>query len=150
MSCRPSKRPCGKQNTSAQIFRELRQVQNITNCSTKTLDLILQRLHPFLKGCEDVKQLKMPRVRARTKSIFKQQLHGCTGCDGYVFGPENVETRCPQCGDSRYANGKPREVCLSANFFCIYLFNYFIYYHMHAGLLVLPLAGSTPPAASNR
>ena len=127
MSYRPRKRPCGKQNTSAQIFHELRQVQNITHCSTKTLDLILQRLHPFLKGCEDVKQLKMPRVRARKKSIFKQQLHGCTGCDAYVFGPENVETRCPHCGYSRYTNGKPREVCLSAYFFVFtYLFILFI------------------------
>lgn len=124
MSCRPHKRRCGKQkNTSEQIYRELRQVQNITGCSTKTLDLILSRLHPFLKGCEDV-ELKMPRVRARKKSQFKQQLHGCAGCDNYVFGPENVETRCPHCGDERYTNGKPKEVGLTVKLFLVltYLF----------------------------
>ena len=75
MECRPRKRRRGEQNTKEQIFLELRQAQNITGCSTTTLDTILQHLHPFLKGCEQVKKLKMPRVRARRKSAFKKQLH---------------------------------------------------------------------------
>ena len=94
---------------------QLRQVQRITGCSSKTLDVVLERLQPFLKGCEDATSLKMARVRARKKSDIKKLLHGCVGCDGYVFGPDNDETVCPKCGDNRYTvDGKPREVRLSA------------------------------------
>ena len=117
MAERPSKRRCGEcGETSAEqkIYLELRQVQNITGCTTKTLNVMLQKLHPFLKGCEDVKKLQMPRMRSRRKSPFKMQLHGCVRADcGHVFGPENTATHCPACGDSRYSlDGKSHEVSL--------------------------------------
>ena len=99
-------------NTEEQIYQELRQVQLLTGCTTKTLNVMLEKLHPFLKGCEDVKKMQMPRVRARKLSRFKKQLHGCVGADcSYVFGPENKEVHCPECGVARYLlDGKPKEV----------------------------------------
>lgn len=105
----------GAQSTEEQIYAELRQVQLQTSCTTQTLNVVLQRLHPFLKGCEGIKKLQMPRVRARQLSRFKKQLHGCVGADClYVFGPENQEDHCPKCGESRYSpDGKPKEVSRS-------------------------------------
>ena len=115
MSCRPASKRRRGDDIKEQIYLQLRQVQRITGCSSKTLDVVLERLQPFLKGCEDATSLKMPRVRARKKSDIKKLLHGCVGCDGYVFGPDNDETVCPKCGDNRYTvDGKPREVRLSA------------------------------------
>lgn len=103
---------CGEKSTEEIIYLQLRQVQLLTGCTTQTLNVMLQKLQPFLKGCEDVKNLQMPRMRSRRKSPFKKQLHGCVGADCfYVFGPENTATHCPECGDSRYSpDGKPKEV----------------------------------------
>ena len=99
----------GELSTEEKIYLELRQVQNITGCTTNTLNVMLQKLHPFLKGVEDVKKMQMPRMRARRKSLFKQQLHGCVRCE-HVWGPETHTTHCPD-GHSRYQiNGKPHEV----------------------------------------
>ena len=125
MSCSrpPRKRHC-REKIKEQIFLQLRQVQLTTGCSTKTLDVVLERLHPFLKGLEDVAHLKMPRMRTRKKTDFKKQLHGCVGCNDYVFGPDNRETLCPKCGSDRYTlDGKPREVRLSVY---IYFFMYLL------------------------
>ena len=133
---------CGKKSTEEIIYLQLRQVQQITGCTTQTLNVMLQKLHPFLKGCEDVKKLQMPRIRARRKSPFKKQMHGCVGPDCfYIFGPENTASHCPQCGDSRYSpNGKPKEVChyLSLSQQIIVYHIYIFHYVMHAGVLVLP------------
>ena len=124
MSCRPPRKRHCRENIKEQIFLQLRQVQQITGCSTKTLDVVLERLHPFLKGLEDVAHLKMPRMRARKKTDFKKQLHGCVGCHDYVFGPDNCETLCPKCGSDRYTlDGKPREVRL---FFYHFFFTYLL------------------------
>ena len=49
-------------NTEEQIYQELRQVQLLTGCTTKTLNVMLKRLDPFLKGCAGVKKLQIPRV----------------------------------------------------------------------------------------
>ena len=89
-----------------QIRKVLRRVQNKSGCATATLDLVLQNLHPFLKGCEDLKQvhMKMPNIVKR-QSVLKRQLHGCGGCNDYVFGPDCQETHCPKCDHPRY-NGK--------------------------------------------
>ena len=66
----------------------------------------------------------MPRMRARRKSPFKMQLHGCVRADcQYVFGPESTATHCPECGDPRYSlDGKPQEVCLSLSLSMIVLY----------------------------
>ena len=96
------------------IRKQLRIVQNLTGCSEKTLNLVLEKLQPFLKGCEKVKNLKMCRVRARQQSTVKKQLHGCVHCSEHVFAPECRLQRCPKCGGRRFnAKGKPHEVDFS-------------------------------------
>ena len=95
-----------------EVQKALRHVQNLSNCSTTTLNLVLTHLQPFLAGLQNVKGLKMPTSRARKKSRFKKALQGCIGCHQYVFGPTSRERACPQCGHARYNDaGKPNEVC---------------------------------------
>ena len=94
------------------VLKALRLVQNLSNCTTSTLNLVLKHLQPFLKGCEHVEQLKMGRVRARKQSCYKRSLHGCVGCDDHVFGPTTRDKTCPKCGHARFnVKGKPHEVC---------------------------------------
>ena len=136
------KRRRGEQSTEQNIYITLREVQLISGCTTRTLNVMLQKLKPFLKGCEHVKNLQMPRMRSRRKSQFKMQLHGCVRADcEYVFGPENTATHCPECGDSRYSlDGKPQEVSLSHTH-TIFFF-VLTYCVMYAGVLVLPYQGT--------
>ena len=102
----------GSGDSCEQVIKEMRKVQNITGCTTATLDCVLQHLQPFLKGCEEVKNLRMPRVRARKASPFKLRLTGCVGCHNHVFGPHSRERVCPQCAHPRYnAKGQPHEIC---------------------------------------
>ena len=95
-----------------QIRRELRIVQRQSGCSTRTLNLVLQRLQPFLKGCEGEPSIKMNEVRTRKESPVKRRLSGCVGCNKFVFGPEDKSTECPKCAHPRYdEKGKLNEVC---------------------------------------
>ena len=101
---------CDEYNVLAKIRKSLRLVQNITGCVTKTLNLVLQHLHPFLKGVGHIKRLQMERHRTK-ESLVKRRLHGCASCNEYVFGPENRNTHCPKCGYPRCdESGNPHEV----------------------------------------
>ena len=96
-----------------QIKQELRLVQQITGCTTNTLNVVLRRLHPFLKGCEKIKADRLHLCRAWRASPVKVRLHGCVGvrCGKHVFGPSDIETECPQCGHPRFdEKGNPYEV----------------------------------------
>lgn len=95
------------------IRKELRIVQNITGCSTTTLNLILRRLQPFLKGCENLKVKNLHVGKCRRESPVKLRLHGCVGCENHVFAPSDIATECPQCGHPRFDDkGNPYEVFL--------------------------------------
>ena len=115
----------GEPDVLRRIRYQLRIVQNMTGCSTSVLNVLLQKLQPFLKGCENVKKLQMTRVRARKESPLKRTLHGCVGCNSHVFGPQCPHRVCPRCGHERYDdNGNANEVvfpCVSLSFFtCIF------------------------------
>ena len=98
-------------DTLEQVRAQLRIVQNKTGCATSVLNLVLEKLKPYLKGVEKHSVVKMRRVRARQKNEIKQQLHGCVGCHGHVFGPSCRVKQCPQCGHPRYdRRGNPHEV----------------------------------------
>ena len=115
MSSKKKRRHCDGSSTAArvnEVLVALRTVQSRTNVATSTLNLILQVLQPFLKGLENVKGLKMRKIRARSQSRFKRLLHGCVDCHDHVFGPRNKDKVCPKCGHPRYNDaGKPNEVC---------------------------------------
>jgi len=118
-------------------------VQNMTGCSERTLNLVLEKLQPFLKGCEQVVNLKMRRVRARQQSIMKKQLHGCVHCSEHVFGPECRLQLCPKCGGRRFnTKGKPHEVVVDFSL-VLYMFLAIIicssYFHVLNSCVVLLL-----------
>ena len=54
-------------DTLEQVRAQLRIVQNKTGCATSVLNLVLQKLKPYLKGVENESVVKMRRVRARQK-----------------------------------------------------------------------------------
>ena len=86
-----------------------------TGCSTKTLNLVLKTLRPYL-----MPQFRGPSLVAHvTKRIAQQsgavvlRLNGCVGCHKHVFGPKCRARLCPnpECQSPRYdTNGKPKEV----------------------------------------
>ena len=158
-ACAPLKKHCraSVSDIKERIFCALRLVQNETGCSTRTLNVFLQRMHIFFKGCTDVKKWEMPRVRARKKSPLKRCLHGCVGCDNYVYGPDSVENECPKCGDARYSlERKTQRGC--THFFLLYIFFiiyiyiciYNIYIVLVAGVLVLSDERTIQEADANR
>jgi hypothetical protein len=89
----------------------LRQVQRETNCSTKTLKLILVRLRPFLK-VEPHEKLQLKKSDSvLCEPAYKIELHGCVRCHKYVFTPLVKVVRCPRCGHPRRnVSGDPNEV----------------------------------------
>ena len=93
-----AKRKRGNNETEVlEVIRlQLRKVQNITGCSTRTLNCTLQHLQPFLIGCVNMpkNKFKTRRVRARKQSRVKRLLHGCIGCNKYVFGPKEKIKSC--------------------------------------------------------
>ena len=43
------------------------------------------------------------------------QIHGCVGCDNFVFLPSDLQIRCPKCGHPRFnSDKKPNEVRCAA------------------------------------
>ena len=93
------------------IRKQMRKVQNVTGCSTRTLNVTLQHLQPFLVGCVKIpkKKFVMKRIRARKKTRLKRLLNGCIGCHKYVFGPDERTRSCPLCGHDRYKGGGTRQ-----------------------------------------
>ena len=87
-----------------------------TGCSTKTLNMVLKTLQPYL-----MPQFRGPSLVAHvTKRIAQQsgavvlRLNGCVEC-AHVFGPKCRARSCPnpECQSPRYdANGRPKEVGL--------------------------------------
>ena len=39
-------------------------------------------------------------------------LHGCIGCNNYVWQESDGGVVCPECGADRFVNGKPKEKLL--------------------------------------
>ena len=96
-----------------QICIALRQVQCKSGCATRTLNLVIKELQPFLRctGFESTwtKPDKSLHNMSGAKSV---QLHGCVGCHKHVFGPSDRSRGCPRCQHPRFdADNNPNEVC---------------------------------------
>ena len=86
----PDVRCADDNDTIEEIRAQLRIVQNKTGCATSLLNLVLEKLGPYLKGVDASVKIQMCRVRARTLTAIKKQLHGCVGCNDHVFVPSCV------------------------------------------------------------
>ena len=96
------------------VWRSLRVAQRISGCTTSTLKTVLKAVEPFC-GSSNI-------VTANDEKLFEEndavvlQLHGCVGCDKFVFPPQNNMVRCPKCRHPRFnQKKKPNEVYL----FCL-------------------------------
>ena len=94
----------------------MRRIQKKTGCSTKTLNLVLKTLRPYLmsqfRGASLVEHVTK-RIAQQSGAVVVR-LNGCVGanCD-HVFGPKCRARLCPKCQSPRYdTNGKPKEVGL--------------------------------------
>ena len=143
------------------LWHVLRQTQRKTGCTDKTLEQIKQSLVPLLKeSCQSSNSnKKSDNFLLKKADAVLLQLHGCVGCENYVFLPSDARMRCPECRHPRFnAQHKPNEVCITTSkiyhFFFVFANKYVsvcglylvchlfavcifdIYYY--AGMLVLP------------
>ena len=95
-----------------QICIALRLVQSKSGCATRTLNLVIQELKPFLR-CEGFDSwTKSDKALRKTSGAQSVKLHGCVGCHDHVFGPSDRSRHCPKCHHPRFNNvGNPNEVC---------------------------------------
>lgn len=99
------------------IWHALRQAQRKAGCTTTTLRTVAQSLAPFLEdeASSSDEPLSLDRVAdaelLEAAEAYKLYLHGCVGCNDFVYGPRCHRHCCPKCGHSRYDGvGKPNEV----------------------------------------
>ena len=115
---------------AASFGADLRRLQSKNNCTNKTL-LDIIKLFCKYTGLE-----KLPKSLVRVDKELQKasgfsfiRLHGCSKCGVHVYEPGDDRTCCPHvkqngevCGQGRYENGKPIEVCLVITL---------IYWHEH-------------------
>ena len=105
----------GNQNNGT-LWQLLRAAQRTSGCTTKTLVTIEDALRPIMTqrmtSKHDAKQVqKKDRTLLEKANAVVLQLHGCVGCDAFVFLPSDLRVRCPSCGHPRFnSDKKPNEV----------------------------------------
>ena len=99
---------CGKQNST--LWQLLRTAQRTSGCTTKTLATIEAALRPiFLQRHGGA--LNEDHVLLSKANAVLLQIHGCVGCDAFVFVPSDRRIRCPRCAHPRFnEDHKPNEV----------------------------------------
>ena len=101
---------------TVEMWLSLRQVQRDTGCSTKTLNKIVKVIKPFVNlsdGEDPPSNITADKTLFRATGAKILQLHGCVGCDKYVFRPTDKRIRCPKCRHPRFnSKRKPNEVCM--------------------------------------
>ena len=109
-----------EESLHSQFFADLRCLQSRSKCTEAMCADIVSTFAKYM----NVKSVDF-RTRARKADKKMQaeagvqfiEIHGCVGCNNFVFTPDDKSTHCPRCGDARYDNdNKPREV--QALFFC--------------------------------
>ena len=100
------------------MWNVLRQVQRKTGCTTRTINVVAQEVAPLL--FEDGQEAKNPNNHSFDDAEMLEQaeakvlqLHGCVGCDNYVYHPQSTMFFCPKCRHPRFdAEKKPNEVII--------------------------------------
>ena len=93
------------------VCRKLRQIQEETHCTDQTCN-------QFIKAFGDRLSLNPPRkIGMHDKELHTTagarviHLHGCVGCNEFVWGPDDQGKLCPKCAAARYdVKKKPNEV----------------------------------------
>jgi hypothetical protein len=98
------------------FFADLRSLQNRSNCSEAMCADIVSTFAKYMHVQPEVfrtQARKADRKMQEKAGVKCMELHGCVGCDKFVYTPDDRHTHCPRCGDARFdINNKPREVCI--------------------------------------
>jgi hypothetical protein len=97
------------------FFTDLRCLQSRSKCTEAMCVDIVDTFAKYMnvKPADFRSQARKADRKMQEKAGVKcVELHGCVGCDKFVFTPDDGLTHCPRCGDARFDNNnKPREVC---------------------------------------
>jgi len=92
------------------VWTALREAQRECGCNTKTLETVLKTVTPFLKADVTKTGQADGELKKATDAVVLQ-LHGCVGCNDFVFEVTSARIRCPKCRHPRFKrNRKPNEV----------------------------------------
>ena len=120
-SCKKHKKWCEKVLKRRKLWQVLRQAQRTSGCTTTTITTVAKAVAPLLDNGsdsdsdEDEPASSQHRVAdseiMEAAEAVKLTLHGCIGCNNYVFVPRSARVSCPKCGHDRFnAKNKPNEV----------------------------------------
>ena len=149
-SVRPAKR-----KADASVWHALRRAQRQCGCTTHTLKTVFKALKPFVPSRSESSFQTDSDLCANSHAVVLQ-LHGCVGCNTFVFTPDNKILVCPNCQHPRFNRAKkPNEVgfCFIGLsmfvmfFFCVCFYGFV---NVCAGDVVLPVEGATVKTPSKR
>ena len=93
------------------IWGAFRKAQALSGCANKTRRIFEDALRPLLPSHEWPTEGRQTRILCRKAGALVIQLHGCVGCDDYVFVPTDRAIKCPKCDFPRFdAKKQPNEV----------------------------------------
>ena len=119
--CKKHLKWCAKQRKTRKLWQALRQAQRQSGCTTSTITAVAKVVAPLIENesdsDEDEQATRQHKVadseimeEAEAEAV-KLILHGCIGCNNYVFVPRSKRKRCPKCLHNRFnAENKPNEV----------------------------------------
>ena len=147
--------PPAASERGSSVWCKLREAQRKCGCSTNTLKAVLQAVKPF---CHPGIVKNDEQLVCTTNAVVLQ-LHGCVGCDDFVFEPTNKMIRCPKCQHPRFnQQKKPNEVRALFIIIIYYYYNFFdcllifwcVVVLCCAGVLVLPSEGPAGNTSAER
>ena len=99
-----------------QFCVDLRRLQERCKCTEAMCADIVQTLGKYLK-ITPKQHKKADNKLCKDAGVERIRVHGCIGCNKFVYLPDDKRTSCPHikkdgtvCGAARFDNGKPREV----------------------------------------
>ena len=97
-----------------EFSRDLRRLQHKNKFTDKTCLDFISLFSQYVDGHVPAGFTECDKKLNEAAGIEVIELHGCSKCDGHVYGPEDKRTHCPCCGAARYCDetGKPIEVCM--------------------------------------
>lgn len=95
--------------SAAKICVSLRQLQRRRGCSHVLLQDVLETMRPYLRCLGPGRYTDADKKLQTEAGVFCHELHGCVGCNNYVFPHDDKSLRCPNCLAARYADVTKKE-----------------------------------------
>lgn len=107
-------------NEEDAFLHDVRLLQRKTQCSNTVCDEFVRLFREYSDSSSGRGLKSFDKKAKRAAGLDYLVLHGCPGCNKYVYRPGDVNVNCPfvkldgtVCGQARYdESNKPREVSL--------------------------------------